>query len=106
MLDNFRDMHRILKQGEPGRRFILYHDRQRRQDGKLFWHRVARLVLGFVLVVVGLLLSLPPGVPGFFLYIPGAVLIAGQLRIVALALDRMECAVRRLRKRVGKAQRG
>jgi hypothetical protein len=51
---------------------------------------------GLLLVILGLVLSLPPLVPGFLLWLPGLAMIAAQFDGVARALDRIEREARRL----------
>jgi hypothetical protein len=52
--------------------------------------------MGLLLVVLGLVLSLPPLMPGFLLWLPGLALIAAQFGWVARALDQGECRARTL----------
>jgi sulfite exporter TauE/SafE len=86
---------RLLKAGPPGKRFIEHHERQR-QMGRAGWRTAAHIVAGVVLLLVGLVLSLPPGVPGFLLWIPGLGLLVSRLRPFAIFLDRTEAFFRRL----------
>ena len=96
MLSELKKIYHSLKGGTPGRRFTEYHARQRRQASRSQRMRIIKVSLGLALVVIGFLLSLPPGVPGFLLYLPGLALIAGQLQLVAIGLDRTERGLRAL----------
>jgi hypothetical protein len=88
---------RTLRAGKPGRRFTEYHDRGRgRPQRGASWKKAAYIIAGAALLVAGLILSLPPGVPGFLLWIPGLTLMITRLRSVAVFLDSIEALVRRL----------
>lgn len=52
-------------------------------------------------MILGFLLSLPPLVPGFLLWLPGLALIASQFDCVARTLDQGECLLRNLYRRIG-----
>jgi Mg2+/Co2+ transporter CorC len=98
MFERLKRTFHELKDGEPGRRFTAHHERHRRTES----HRestlktAAYLIGGFALLLGGLLLSLPPGVPGFLLWVPALGLLAARLRVVAVGLDRAELLVHRL----------
>ena len=47
-------------------------------------------------MILGFVLSLPPLVPGFLLWLPGLALIAAQFDGVARALDQVECRAHKL----------
>jgi UPF0716 family protein affecting phage T7 exclusion len=88
---------RSLARGTPGRRFTEYHDRGRVLKRRASsWKTAAYIVGGALLLIAGLLLSLPPGVPGFLLWIPGLTLMIARLRPFAVALDSVEAFIRRL----------
>ena len=93
---SLRELWQRLRRGRAGARFAAveraYADGPRR-------HRPLRLLFGLLLLVVGLLASIPPGVPGFLLWVPGLALIASCSRRVARALDRAELALLRSRRR-------
>lgn len=83
-----------LARAEPGRRFQTFHQRRRRQRSRVttaLWSAA-----GVVLVVTGILLSMPPLVPGFLVTAAGLALLASQSRRVARWLDGIECRLRRL----------
>lgn len=83
---------RQIKAGAPGRRFIDHYQRSRRREGArgTLWTTIGYVAVGLVLVICGLVLSLPPAVPGFLLWIPGLALLAARFKGLALLLDRLE----------------
>jgi hypothetical protein len=89
MMDDFRA-------GVPGNRFITVY-RHRRIHGRE--HPIRSIVyigFGFLFLIVGTIIALPPGVPGFFLWIPGLLMIATRLRWAAALMDRLEVWTRRM----------
>jgi UPF0716 family protein affecting phage T7 exclusion len=95
MVNRWKKIYLQIAHGEPGRRFMDYHrQRQQAEEGQT-WKTPLYLVVGLVLVVAGSLLSLPPGVPGFLLTIPGLALIAARLKNFAQVLDQGERWLRR-----------
>ena len=92
MLQKLKSELREIKRGTPGRRFADHYYRSSRTDdasgsaGKKWGY----VVLGLLLLIVGLLLSLPPGIPGFLLWIPGLALLAARSKTLAMLLDRIE----------------
>lgn len=54
------------------------------------WTTWGYVAAGLALVIGGLVLSLPPGVPGFLLWIPGLALLAARFKGLAMLLDRLE----------------
>ena len=93
---NLSDMLAHIKSGRPGSRFRAYHDRMRSHSDAPTIQRIATTALGSVLIVTGIVLSLPPGMPGFLLWLPGMMLVSVHVRWVAVAIDRMELSMRRL----------
>lgn len=91
-----------LRDGVPGQRFQDFRARRRKQRSRT--SVVLRLVLGVALVIAGLLLSLPPLVPGFVVTAAGLALIAAQSCRVAGALDAIECRIWALLPRRHRAQ--
>lgn len=85
-------------QVRPGRRFIELHRRRRAraESGEGAGKRLLYIGAGLALLLAGLLLSLPPGFPGFLLWFPGLVMLVSRLKAMALLLDRVELALRRL----------
>lgn len=60
---------------------------------------VAALAGAVLLVAAGLLLSIPPGMPGFLLWVPALAIMASRTRPVAVLLDRIEAWGRRMARR-------
>jgi hypothetical protein len=88
-----------LWQALPGRRFQeLYRRRHRRRESEL--RRLLLLAFGGLLLLFGMLLVFTPG-PGAAVAALGAMLIGGQSRRAALALDRLEVRLRSLASRRG-----
>lgn len=87
-----------LAKGKPGRRFTEHHERHRQTETrkKAAWKTAAYLLLGLTILLAGLLLSLPPGVPGFLLWVPALGLLAARFRVLAVFLDRTELFIRRV----------
>ena len=83
-----------LAQAEPGQRFQRFYQRRRARRSRS--GTIVRVVGGAVLVVVGVLLSMPPLVPGFVVSLTGLALIASQSQRVARWVDAAECWLRRL----------
>jgi len=81
----------MLLGGEPGHRFSERY-RRSRPDSRL--RRPLAIMGGFMLILAGLVMTVTPG-PGLPALLLGAMLIAGESRRAALALDRLELAVRR-----------
>jgi hypothetical protein len=85
-----------LKHGEPGRRFVDHYRRHREHESRreAGWKTAGYIAAGLVLLTIGALLSLVPGVPGIVLGIPALGLLVARLRFFAIFLDRSEVAVR------------
>lgn len=83
---------RVIKDGVPGRRFVDYYERSKRNEaaGGFAWTTLGCVAAGLLLVVCGVLLSLPPGVPGFLLWIPGLALLSARSKGLAMVLDGVE----------------
>lgn len=89
----------------PGR-FLKRYDRRKaaRRDGALYrFTRAARVVVGVVCIIIAVAIGWLPG-PGFVpLAVVGALLLAGEIRWVAVRLDPLERRIRRyfpLRRRI------
>lgn len=102
MLGALKKTFERAKKSVPGERFLKLHERWRRQQSG-FASTVGIVAAGVVLLVIGLLLGLVPGVPGIVLGIFGAALIAMPFRRAALWLDRCELSLRRAWQRCWKA---
>lgn len=92
-----RDDFLSIVKGKPGRRFIDHYERHRQSAKKneAAWKTTAVVMAGLILLLAGLLLSLPPGIPGFLLWLPGLALLVARLRAFAVAMDRAELFLRR-----------
>lgn len=102
MLQRIKSEFRAFRKSVPGRRFFEHYERSRQREGvRSSWRTWAYVGAGSVLLICGLALSLPPGIPGFLLWIPGLALIASRSRRLSILLDRVEAwawqAWRRLR---------
>ena len=86
-----RDTYRFLIAGQPGQRFRALNERRRGQP-----RTPAGIAIGASLVLIGLFLSLPPGIPGFLLWIPGFGILAARSRALARWLDQGELWLRKL----------
>jgi hypothetical protein len=82
----------------PGRRFIELHHRWKEPAAtpEAAWRKAAFIGAGFTLLLTGMLLSLPPGFPGFLLWFPGMVMLISRLKAAAILLDDAEILLRRL----------
>jgi len=107
MLRKLKAEFREVRKGVPGRRFVDHHERTRRREGARgsVLRSSGFVGLGLVLVICGLVLSLPPGVPGFLLWIPGLALIASRSRYVSVLLDRLEAGAWKAGRAVRRRQR-
>jgi hypothetical protein len=85
-----------IKSGEPGHRFqSLYEQRAKGESpSQARWRNISHVIGGLLLVIVGGVLSIPPGLPGFLLWIPGLALLVSRSPRLAFLLDRSECAAR------------
>ena len=99
MISKLRSIYREIVHAPAGRRFQRYHQRRKRRSGG--WQAAVYVGTGLLLVIVGFLLSLPPLVPGFLLWLPGLALIASQFDCMARTLDQGECLLRNLYRRIG-----
>jgi hypothetical protein len=94
VIERLRHSYREIVREPAGRRFHRYHKRRHARTGR--GRRMVYSATGLLLVILGLVLSLPPLLPGFLLWVPGLALIAGQSGVAARALDRIESGARRL----------
>ena len=101
MISKLKKITRQLRRSKPGRRFVDHYHQNKHKNTNV-WKRWLVIILGIVMAMAGLVLSLPPGMPGFLLWIPGLALVASQVKAVALVLDKVECAVRNLYHKIAK----
>ncbi len=92
MLQNIKLEFRAIRDGVPGRRFLDHYERSKRKEAARgsFWSSLGYVAAGVLLVMLGFVASLPPGVPGFLLWIPGLALLAARSKGLAVLLDRLE----------------
>ncbi|MBA4742825.1 MAG: hypothetical protein H2060_08995 [Azoarcus sp.] len=92
VLQNIKLEFQAIRDGKPGRRFLDHYERSRRKEAARGSSRssLGYLAAGLLLVIVGFAASLPPGLPGFLLWIPGLALLAARSKGLALLLDRVE----------------
>lgn len=98
MLKRIKDDLTRLRKGAPGRRFVVHYRRHRDTEsrGESRWKTAVFITAGLVLITLGVLFSLVPGVPGIVFSIPGVGLLVARLKFFAVFLDRSEIAARRL----------
>jgi sulfite exporter TauE/SafE len=92
MLQKIKSEFREIKAGSSGSRFIDHYKRTRKRESARgsVWRTLSYVFAGLILLLCGLLLSLPPGVPGFLLWIPGLALLSARFKSFAILLDRLE----------------
>ncbi|KFI22526.1 hypothetical protein [Nitrosococcus oceani] len=103
-MKNYRNtLHKLKKnisqiyRGKRGERFTKHYKFQQRKSGEKFWKTPFYILMGLLLVVAGVLISIPPiGVPGFILTLLGLSLLVSRLRIVAVLLDKGEVTFHRV----------
>ncbi len=95
MISKLKKITRQLRRSKPGRRFVDHYHQNKHKNTNA-WKRWLIISLGTVMTMAGLVLSLPPAMPGFLLWIPGLALVASQVKAVAVVLDKLECAARSL----------
>ncbi len=87
---------KALRDGKAGSRFRDYANKRReRRGGSMTFGRALSIAFALLLIIVGLGIGWLPG-PGGFLAIIGLALIAKEIPLVALMLDRIELFGRRL----------
>jgi sulfite exporter TauE/SafE len=102
MLQKLKSELREIKRGTSGRRFTEHYIRSKRSEDAngSVWKKWGYVAAGLLLLIVGLLLSVPPGVPGFLLWIPGLALLAARSKTLAMLLDRLESWGKKLWRRL------
>jgi hypothetical protein len=99
MLERLKKSYSRLASNKPGERFRGLHERQQRTKISS-WKNALYIIGGVVLIGMGILLSIPPLLPGFLVTLAGLGIIATRSHAFARFLDRLELAVRRILKRI------
>jgi len=95
MWEKFKSIYSQIKNKKPGHRFRKFYDKtQRKKKGPV--KRILYGALGIILIIVGILLSIIPLVPGFIVVLIGLALLAGQSLFVASKLDKTEKKTREI----------
>ncbi|MFO7304077.1 MAG: hypothetical protein C0P74_001050 [Gammaproteobacteria bacterium] len=102
MLKRIKNDFMALRKGAPGRRFIVHYRRHRDTESprESRWKTVAFITAGLILIALGAVFSLVPGVPGIVFSIPGIGLLVARLKPFAIFLDRTEIAARKIWRRL------
>jgi hypothetical protein len=95
MMQRLKAGWRELRLGEPGRRFRHRHERRRRERHHGAARKWSVMAVGALILLAGIVLLPLPG-PGLIVIAAGAVLVAGESRTAARALDQIELRARRL----------
>lgn len=92
MLQKLKDEFHKIRASMPGQRFMDHYERRRQSEDpqESFLRTSLNVTAGFLLLIVGLLLSIPPGVPGFLLWVFGLAILAARFRSFARLLDKAE----------------
>ena len=85
-----------FRAGSPGNRFLTVYQHRRIHGREHPIRSIIYIGFGFLILIVGTIIALPPGVPGFFLWIPGLLMIATRLRWAAILMDKLEVWSRRV----------
>jgi uncharacterized RDD family membrane protein YckC len=93
---------REFRDDSPGERFEHHYQRMRQHGSRA--GAIARIVVGVLLVVAGIVMLVIPG-PGLVAMLFGFGLIGGSSKTIARALDRIEPGMRRQGRRAVRAFR-
>jgi hypothetical protein len=93
ILRKAREAWHRFKKDRPGWRFENFYQRWHERS-KNPWRLIARIALGLLLISLGLVFGLVPGVPGIVFGLMGLALILFQFRTPALWCDVAEMASR------------
>jgi hypothetical protein len=94
MLKRLKNTYEQIAEGKPGHRFTNFYKKQRARVKKSWWNKILYPIIGCFLIVIGALLSIPPGVPGFVVVIVGLAMLAVRSRHFARILDWCELKIR------------
>lgn len=85
---------RSIRRGSAGSRFREHHRREKKHNGAS--RPGPHIALGILLMIAGVILSIPPAVPGFIVTLLGAAIVASRSARAAAAFDRAEVWLRRI----------
>jgi UPF0716 family protein affecting phage T7 exclusion len=94
MWSRIKSSFRELVHSRPGERFKKVNKHLRSEVNQSSKKRSIYTAVGILLVVAGLLLSIPPGVPGFLVTGLGLGLIAARFSFLAKFFDKSEMKLR------------
>ncbi len=86
-------LHKMVEEFRAGtawNRFLTVYQNRRVHCREHPVRSIIYIGFGFLILIVGTIIALPPGVPGFFLWIPGLLMIATRLRWAAVLMDKLE----------------
>ena len=95
---------RHLAEAPAGKRFHRFHKRHKRSK-EPNWKRVLYVLTGVGVIMLGITLSIPPGIPGFVLTLAGIGIIAARSASVARTIDRAELVLHDYYRKVMKSAR-
>lgn len=94
MFDSLKRDFKTLRSGTPGRRFRDFRRNKKQQRaGKTPVARIATFVVGFALVVGGIVIGWVPG-PGGFIALIGLAILSREIPGIATVLDMGELLLR------------
>ncbi|HEX2854847.1 MAG TPA: hypothetical protein VHO24_16560 [Opitutaceae bacterium] len=92
---------------EPGERFQISHRRAKEtSDPKARTWRLLRILGAIAMVVLGVIFSLIPGIPGFVFFFVAATILAAESLRFARALDATEMKIRGMFSGMRRGRRG
>lgn len=94
---------KVLARDEPGQRFARFSRRHGRAN-EHYLSSILYILAGVVVIAIGIVLSISPIVPGFFLVIIGLGIVVTRVPPMAHWLDRMEVRARKFVRRFRRRQ--
>jgi hypothetical protein len=85
-----------LSRERPGQRFHARYRRWRAHQRESYLATAFYIMLGLVAVILGIIFSFWPVIPGFVFVLAGFALLSARLEWIARGLDRAELAVRKV----------
>src|SRR5215217_6586484 len=98
MFEKSKENWRRLRESEPGHRYQdRYHQRQQSRRGRFSPTAVALIVVGILILLLGGVVSVTVPVPGvgWLIILLGLGMFAGESKLIARLLDRVEVKLRR-----------